>query len=264
MANAIGKELEVYVSKTLAESEELQKTSPQSLCFSSDEGIIVFNGKKYGTKVDSQLNASSTNPVQNKVLTGLINKLNDKVFPLSISVSGGGVFAKQSTQTITVKWTVKAGDDVITPDSIKVNGAVVEKTTTTKTFADVTDTTIYTVEITYNGKTIRGTTTATFVWPTYYGAVSSTFTPDDSHIKGLTSTIKNIKAYTTTFNLNNQKVCYAYPKSFGALTSIKDANNFEYINSYQRTEVEMSFGETYYVYTLIDATTITSFKQIYA
>ena len=44
---------------------------------------------------------------------------------------------------------------------------------------------------------------------------------------------------------------------------IKDANNFDYINSYNRTEVNVN-GEAYYVYTLIDTTSVTNFKQIYA
>ena len=53
-----------------------------------------------------------------------------------------------------------------------------------------------------------------------------------------------------------------YPQSFGALTSIKDSNNFEYINSYTRSE--MVYNEVdYYVYILTDPVTITGFKQIF-
>ena len=62
-----------------------------------------------------------------------------------------------------------------------------------------------------------------------------------------------------TLSTNNQKVCYAYPSSFGALTSIKDANGYEYINSFTRTTVNVN-GEDYYVYLLTDASSVSDFR----
>ena len=53
-----------------------------------------------------------------------------------------------------------------------------------------------------------------------------------------------------------------YPQSFGTLTSIKDANNFDYINSYTRSTLSYN-GVDYYVYILTDPVTITGFKQIF-
>ena len=58
----------------------------------------------------------------------------------------------------------------------------------------------------------------------------------------------------------NSRTCYMYPKDFGKLTTIKDANNFEYINSYTLTERTIN-GVNYYIYTLTDPVTITNFKQ---
>jgi len=118
--------------------------------------------------------------------------------------------------------------------------------------------------VTKGGQQKSGSTSVTFVAASYFGVVDADFTPTEETIKGLTTkTVKNTKSYTGTATLNNQKLCYAYPKSFGALSSIKDANNFDYINSYNRTEVNVN-GEAYYVYTLIDTTSVTNFKQIYA
>ena len=62
--------------------------------------------------------------------------------------------------------------------------------------------------------------------------------------------------------MTNQTSVYMNPQSFGALTSIKDANNFEYINSYTRTTMNYN-GVDYYVYILTDPVTITGFKQIF-
>ena len=110
--------------------------------------------------------------------------------------------------------------------------------------------------------TIEKTASYTFVMASYYGAVSTAPTTQ-AEIIALTKNVKNTKAYTTTYVLNNQKSCYCYPASFGNLTSIKDANNFEYIQSYTKTNVSVD-GVSYNVYTLTDPVTIASFKQIFA
>ena len=55
-----------------------------------------------------------------------------------------------------------------------------------------------------------------------------------------------------------------YPASFGVLSSIKDANNFEYINSYTYKTIEYD-GVTYNVYVLTDAVTVEgAFKQTFS
>ena len=213
--------------------------------------------------IDAAFSTTSENPVQNKVITTAINKINAELFPLSISVSGGGVFEKRTTQTITVRWTIKEGSDVVTPDTILVNDTPVANTSTSKVFNEVTTTTSYIVKATKDGVTVNGNTMAIFVNPSYFGAVANDFTPTEEAIKALTKTVKNNKGYTGTISLNNQKVCYAYPKSFGMLSSIKDANNFEYISSYTRSEVTV-WDETYYIYVLTEPVTIDSFKQIYS
>ena len=106
--------------------------------------------------------------------------------------------------------------------------------------------------------TIEKTAAYTFVLASYYGAVTTAPTTL-ADITALTKNVKNTKAQTATFNLSNQRSCYCYPSSFGNLTSIKDANNFEYLASYTKTVV----GD-YNVYTLTDPVTATGFKQIYA
>ena len=72
----------------------------------------------------------------------------------------------------------------------------------------------------------------------------------------------NNKAMTWSgISMDYGKLCYAYPKSFGALTSIKDANNVDYINSYTRTEVtltENGNSVVYYCYLLKDAAGVSS------
>ena len=216
-----------------------------------------------GVAVDSALSETSEHPVQNKVITEALNKINTELFPLSIRVSGGGLYEKRTTQTITVKWTIKEGSNTVTPDTLSVNNESVSVSTTSKVFEGVTGNTTYTVKATKNGVTVQGSTSVTFVNPSYFGAVDANFTPTEDAIKTLAKSIKSTKSYTGNVSLENQKTCYAYPKSMGALTAIKDANNFEYLQSYTRSEVTV-WNETYYVYVLTDPVTIDTFKQIYS
>ena len=95
----------------------------------------------------------------------------------------------------------------------------------------------------------------------YYGVInSSTITEND--ISSLNSRLSSAKSYTYTVSLSEQRIVYMYPQSFGTLTSIKDANNFDYINSYTRSTLSYN-GVDYYVYILTDPVTITGFKQIF-
>ena len=94
----------------------------------------------------------------------------------------------------------------------------------------------------------------------YYGVINNSTI---SNPAGLSSTLRTTKGSTLTFDLTNQRIVYMYPSSFGNLTSIKDANNFDYINSYTFTTMQYN-GVNYNVYILTDPVTITGFKQIYS
>ena len=95
----------------------------------------------------------------------------------------------------------------------------------------------------------------------YYGIInSSTITEND--ISTLSSRLATSKSFTYTVNLAEQRIVYMYPQSFGTLTSIKDTNNFDYINSYTKTTLSYDSVD-YYVYILTDPVTITGFKQIF-
>ena len=94
----------------------------------------------------------------------------------------------------------------------------------------------------------------------YYGVIN---TNSIDNVNNLTNILRTSKSSTLTFNMTNQHVIYMYPKSFGNLTSIKDANNFEYINSYTLSTMTLD-GVEYNVYILTDAVTINGFKQIFS
>lgn len=193
----------------------------------------------------------------------------------TFSASGSGVkeVGTSVTPTLTLNITDKGTG---TPTAIKFyNGSTLLDT---KTYVDGTNTYTYTMGAILSTTTVKGvleykksdnttasvekTATYTFVMASYYGAVATAPT-DKAGIVALTKNVKTGKGQTATFTLNNQRSCYAYPASFGNLTSIKDSNNFEYINSYTKTTVSVD-GTNYNVYTLTDPVTATGFKQVYA
>lgn len=243
-----------------------------------------------GVLVDDTLNGTSTNPIQNKAvytaIQGLdgrieiiddsvtdlktdnefikrdVNTLIDKVFPFKVTVSIDKTLAQKGT-TATANITVKAyqGDDITQVDTILINGTEYHGNIPYTTQVTATTNTTYNVRADKDGRSAQGSATITFVNPSYDGAVAANFTATEANIKTLTEAIRSGKGGTRTFNLNNQKACIAYPKAFGAATSIKDANGFDYLASYTRSELNVN-GELYYVYLLTNATTITDMKQI--
>ena len=130
--------------------------------------------------------------------------------------------------------------------------------TTNTTFKTI----VYYTKADGTNSTINQTKSITFVYASYYETVS-TLTPVEADIKLLNKSIKNTKAFTwNNITVTDERFCYAYPKSFGALTSIKDANNFEYIGSYTKSTIQIDSVD-YYLYVLTDPTTGSGFKQIY-
>lgn len=100
------------------------------------------------------------------------------------------------------------------------------------------------------------TVTIKFVGRSYYGICDASVTePDETVIKSGSNTLKDTRNFKYTgITTEWGKVFYAYPKSFGALTYIKDdINNINYWESFTATEVQVD-GILYYCYTLNEAT----------
>lgn len=191
-----------------------------------------------------------------------VKKLMDKAFPFTVKVSLDKTLAKKGTsQAVKVTITPKIGDDNTNADEIMINGAEYHGATPYVYSDTATATTTYNVRVRKDSRSAQGSATITFVNPSYDGAVAANFTVTEASIKALTETLRSGKGGTRTFNLNNQKACIAYPKAFGAATAIKDANGFDYLASYTRSEVNVN-GELHYVYLLTNATTIADMKQI--
>lgn len=213
-------------------------------------------------EVDDAFSTQSESPVQNKVITEAILKLNAKVFPLSIVATGGGIFEKGIAKNITIRWEIKEGNVKVKPSTLYFDGHQIDINTEYKQFNNVTYDTVYVITAMRNNIEANAKVSVKFVNPSYCSVVDANFIPTENSIKALGKTIKDTKKFTFTGNLVNNKICYAYPKLFGELSSIKDNNNFEYIDSYTCTELTIN-NELYYIYILKYSTTIEYLSQIY-
>lgn len=116
------------------------------------------------------------------------------------------------------------------------------------------------------GKTASNSQTIVFVGKTYYGILGADASnPQEADIKGMNNVLKNARTYkyqgiTTPMG----KVCYAYPKSLGALTSIKDnVNNLNYTTSFTMTEVKID-NIDYYCYLQTDPSGATNVELTFS
>lgn len=90
-----------------------------------------------------------------------------------------------------------------------------------------------------------------FVGNSYYGYVEpETGAPNETLIKALNKKLKITKSFVyEDANYDYNKMVYAYPAEFGALSSIKDLeNNINYTNSFTKTTLKVD-GIDYYCYT---------------
>lgn len=236
------------------------------------EGNIEIQGGGSSVTVDDALNAESVNPVQNKVITEQINTMNEllaqldeKVFPTTLSVSGGGTYDEGTSQTVMVSWKLQKNGQTLTPDSVTVNGESVDPAAGYKVFVDVTTTTTYRVSVVYKGKTYNGSTTATFkkTYYRYYGALpvgTSVGSITEPMITSLKKEVCTSASATLTYNLEDQRAVYAYPSTFGLLTKVlDDATSMSYDDFVKEQEMVID-GENYYIYALQNPSSVTDYK----
>ena len=106
-----------------------------------------------------------------------------------------------------------------------------------------------------------------FVAKSYWGTVDdSTPSPTEAIIKALTNkTLKDVKKLLYSgITMDYGKVVYAYPASFGALTSIKDlVNNINYTDSFSKTTVTVD-GIQYFCYTQTESSAADGIELTFA
>ena len=92
----------------------------------------------------------------------------------------------------------------------------------------------------------------TFVYPYYVGVCSDGVAIDETLVKGLTKKIESKANKSISYTTNNQRMVFAYPKSYGAIKSIIDPNNFDVTASFVQSTINITgldgTAQSYYVY----------------
>ena len=110
----------------------------------------------------------------------------------------------------------------------------------------VTDTTTFSVTVSDGKKEVSSSVKYTFVNPYYTGVVNADAVDVDITTLGKKIEEKGKKKYS--YEPRNQYVVFAYPASYGDLTSILDINGFEQLPSFDKTSVTVG-TVAYTVYT---------------
>ena len=218
-----------------------------------------LNSKADASELDNYTTTATTNAISADV-TSLMNE----VFVLTATASVSPNIAEVGTNpTVTLTVDAKLGKGRTQVDEITIDGTKYTGEIPYTHSATATTTHTYNITVKKGTKTANASATINFYNASYYGVVDASKTSlTATEVKTLkTKEVKSGRSGTRTFNLTNQKACIAYPKSFGAAASIKDANGFDYLASYTRNEVTID-SVVYYVYLLSSPTTITDFKQI--
>lgn len=120
------------------------------------------------------------------------------------------------------------------------------------------------VEDEEGGSVVKQCPTVTYVYPYYFGSGSQS----QRDFSGLIKMIKPKGQIVQNFTCDNESMILAYPASYGVLKSIKDQNNFEVLDTFNRYSVEITYPTnntviSYYFY-INDPSTVTNFKMTFS
>lgn len=236
-------------------NETFQEVENETI-FKTDELVISSLG---GISAGTDLNGLSVKEVLNKLLYPYIEPT------VSVTITpNGGIYEQGNYQTVTdievviTKKTKKItllrvldGDEVIysTQSSIENGG-----TFNIPLYIPVKKDGSFTIEVLDEMNTIVRVNTNAFnyIYPYYYGVAKENTSLNGDFIKALAKKVEAKGEKTLSFTTYDQRMVFAYPTSYGELSKILDANNFDVTNTFTVTTVDVvALDETtqpYYVY----------------
>ena len=226
---------------------------------------VNVGGVRIGDTVDPTLSEAL-----DKILSA---PFEDLTYSYSINYS---LVEKGLSVTPTSTWNITPNDDTVTDVSILRNNIEESNQGTTLlgsylhldsiSFSNSTSERTYKINVSSTDAGLNSTSrSVSFVAPTYAGVLDVS-NVDETNIKTLT---KYVRSRATQNNISFspvlQRYIYAYPKSFGLLSSIKDPSNFEVIDTYNVSEITFTLAdgtsEVMYIYVSNADTTQTNFLQ---
>lgn len=192
------------------------------------------------------------------VMTGADKKALDTLtarYPLGISsfTASPSLVQVGASADVTFTWALSNTDfhpvtsqSIVVDEAAAATVAVGTKSYKKTALAGATTATTKTASITINGS-LKKDVTVTYHYPSYIGVVANGSTVDATAVAALTKSVEWGKSKTATLTQTNQKIVYAYPASYGDLTSIKDGNGFQGFAGYTKQTMTIN-GQSYTVY----------------
>ena len=135
-------------------------------------------------------------------------------------------------------------------------------TVTFSTVNNITTDTTFTVKLTdANNVTVTiSSKTYEFISASYTGSCANI--PTSADVISMTKLLRKKAVLTQGFTASNSHLVFCSPKLYGAITSIKDPNNFENLTSFIKVDMTIN-GVDYYVYYTKNKITCTNFKYTF-
>lgn len=147
----------VHIDLTPEQMIELQKPASQAaLALSYLAKKIICIIEKSESVVDDVVNFGSR-----------LEKVENNIFPITLSVTGAGLYEIGTSTDITLSWSLTKGESILDPEMVTVNDVPVEGNS--KTFKSVSKDTSYVISAVYEGKTYTVTKNVLFVLPVRFG-----------------------------------------------------------------------------------------------
>ena len=189
-----------------------------------------------------------------------ITKLMRKVFPLEVTVNitPNALQEKGTSTEITINWSAKVEGEIVTPDSVFVNGHDFTEQTSYK--ETVSDSKNFNVEVKAEGRVTSVTKNITYVYPIFTGFNSAT-TFTESLVESLTKLGLRVSLGTITdTKTNNSTSNYYWIVSPYKVNNVV-TSGISIINDFIYTTVEYK-GTTYHCYRLNSPSSADTFTFI--
>ena len=157
----------------------------------------------------------------------------------------GGIFEVGTTITAPITFNWNYNKDITT--QTLTDCILADETVRTATYnSDITSNKTFTLNASDGKNNVSKSISYTFVSP-YYTGVSTTGTLTETDIKALTKKVETKGSKTINYTTSQSYMVFAYPVSYGAISSIIDQNGFNVTDSFVRNTVTVNSVE-YYVY----------------
>lgn len=230
----------------------------KGLTINKNENAVGITAGMADNKSTSVITIAPASQTEAGVMSASDKKALDTLaarYPLSIASfnASPNLLEVGKASDISFSWSFNNTDfHPITAQTIAVDGAAAvavanaNKSYKHTALAGATSATTKSAVLKVNGS-LSKSVNITYHYASYIGVVANGATVDATAVKALTKSIEWGKGKTSAISQTNQKIVYAYPASYGDLTSIKDGNGFQGFNGYTKKTLTID-GQNYNVY----------------